>query len=157
MGPGFESPLGHHVVADFISFATTFYLKKSSLIHFVAPPFRIEPACAGLRLGFESKPGSVCLESERTAQVITSVISLATSFLCSASKTHRALILLLLASKSQPLRWASIWFWNRPFREIVLLLHRYTSEQSPLCSGVLLFLHLAVMRHVFPFWSYKNL
>ena len=32
-----------------------------------------------------------------------------------------------------------------------------TSEQSPLCSDVLLFLHLAVMRHVFPFWSYKNL
>ena len=26
------------------------------------------------------------------------------------SKTHRALILLLLASKSNPLRWASIWF-----------------------------------------------
>ena len=54
MGPGFESPLGHHVVADFVSFATTFYSKKSSLIHYVAPPFRIEPAA----LGFDSVFGA---------------------------------------------------------------------------------------------------
>ena len=39
-----------HVVADFVSFATTFYLKKSSRIHSVAPPFQIEPAA----LGFDS-------------------------------------------------------------------------------------------------------
>ncbi|MCF2596211.1 hypothetical protein [Pseudoflavonifractor phocaeensis] len=36
------------VVADFISFATTFYFKKSSLIHSVAPPFPIEPAAQPL-------------------------------------------------------------------------------------------------------------
>ena len=40
-----------HVVADFISFATTFYFKKSSLIHSVAPPFQIEPAALGFDLG----------------------------------------------------------------------------------------------------------
>ena len=88
-----------HVVADFVSFATTFYFKKSSLIHSVAPPFQIEPAALGfdLVLGADLKAG---------------------------------------ASK---------------------LFALSTSEQSPLCSDVLLFLHLAVMRHVFPFWSYKNL
>ena len=96
---GFESLQAHHVVADFISFATTFYFKKSSLIHSVAPPFQIEPASLGfdLVLGADLKAG---------------------------------------ASK---------------------LFALSTSEQSPLCSDVLLFLHLAVMRHVFPFWSYKNL
>ena len=47
---GFESHLLRHVVADFVSFATTFYSQESSLIHCVAPPFRIEPAS----LGFDS-------------------------------------------------------------------------------------------------------
>ena len=47
---GFESLQAHHVVADFISFATTFYFKKSSLIHSVAPPFQIEPASLGFKL-----------------------------------------------------------------------------------------------------------
>ena len=36
------------VVADFISFATTFsFLKTSSLIHSVAPPLKIRPASLG--------------------------------------------------------------------------------------------------------------
>ena len=30
---------------------------------------------------------------------------------CCNIPAHRTLILLLLASKSNPLRWASIWFW----------------------------------------------
>ena len=44
---GFESHLLRHVVADFVSFATTISFSKqsSSLIHSVAPPLRIEPAC----------------------------------------------------------------------------------------------------------------
>ncbi|MCI6255130.1 MAG: hypothetical protein MR648_00795, partial [Clostridiales bacterium] len=46
-----------------------------------------------------------------TRQLVASVISLATSFLCFASKTHLALILLLLASEPNPLRWASVRFW----------------------------------------------
>ena len=37
-----------------------------------------------------------------------SLISLATSFLCFASKTHRALILLLLASEPDSLRWIPV-------------------------------------------------
>ena len=51
---GFKSPLSHHVVADFVSFATTFSFtqKTSSLIHSVAPPFQIEPASLGFDLVF---------------------------------------------------------------------------------------------------------
>ena len=53
---GFESLQAHHVVADFISFATTFSFSKqaSSLTHSVAPPFQIEPAA----LGFDSVLGA---------------------------------------------------------------------------------------------------
>ncbi len=46
-GLGFESRHSDHVVADCISFATTFF--KSSLTHYVAPPFRSETRFAGLR------------------------------------------------------------------------------------------------------------
>ena len=48
---GFESLQAHHVVADFVSFATTFYFKKSSLIHSVAPPFQPRFASLDSRLG----------------------------------------------------------------------------------------------------------
>ena len=41
-------------------------------------------------------------------QLVASVISLATSFFISC-KAHRALILLLLASNRDPLRWARGW------------------------------------------------
>ena len=34
----FKSPLSHHVVADYVSFATTFSLKSHRLAHAVAPP-----------------------------------------------------------------------------------------------------------------------
>ena len=45
-----------HVVADYVSFATTFsFLKQaSSLIHFVAPPFKNETATLGFV--FECRP-----------------------------------------------------------------------------------------------------
>lgn len=46
---GFESHYPHHVVADCISFATTF-LQKSSLTHSVAPPLQTEPAALGFGL-----------------------------------------------------------------------------------------------------------
>ena len=39
-----------HVVADFVSFATTFFCKMSSLIHSVAPPFQTETAALGFGL-----------------------------------------------------------------------------------------------------------
>ncbi len=50
-----ESLRLHHVVASFISLATTFlcFASKSSRAHSAAPPFRIEPAAAGLRFGGE--------------------------------------------------------------------------------------------------------
>ena len=44
-------------------------------------------------------------ESSRAYHVAASAISLAATFLC-----HRALVLLRLLSKSQPLRWVVIWF-----------------------------------------------
>ncbi len=47
---------GHqlHVVASFISLATTFYAshQKSSRAHFAAPPLQTEPAPLGFGLGF---------------------------------------------------------------------------------------------------------
>ena len=41
-------------------------------------------------------------------QLVASVISLATRFLCSASKSHPALILLLLAPEPDSLRWIPV-------------------------------------------------
>ena len=60
---GFESLQAHHVVADFISFATTFYFKKSSLIHSVAPLSQITTAALGfdLVLGADLKPATSIL------------------------------------------------------------------------------------------------
>ena len=49
-----ESLRLHHVVASFVSLATTFYalLQKSSRVHAAAPPFQIEPASLGSDLVF---------------------------------------------------------------------------------------------------------
>ena len=49
---GFESLQAHHVVADCISFATTFSFSKqtSSLTHSVAPPLQIATAALGCNL-----------------------------------------------------------------------------------------------------------
>ena len=52
-------------------------------------------------------------ESLQPYQLVASVISLATSFLCSASKTHLALILLLLASEPDSLRWIPVRVGNK--------------------------------------------
>lgn len=46
---GIYSVAMFHVVADCISFATTF-LQKSSLTHSVAPPLQTEPAALGFGL-----------------------------------------------------------------------------------------------------------
>ena len=53
VGRGFESLLPYHVVADFVSFATTFSFSKqtSSLIYSVAPPFQTATAMLGCGLG----------------------------------------------------------------------------------------------------------
>ena len=66
--------------------------------------------CAGLRFGIGCKPGSVAsivLQCSSSSQA-TYRLRRAFSF---HGKAHRALILLLLASKSQPLRWVVIWYW----------------------------------------------
>ena len=63
--------------------------------------------CAGLRFGFGSGTESLHLESVHAFHVGASCISLAPTFF----KSQSALIPLLLLSKSNPLRWASIWFW----------------------------------------------
>ena len=51
-------------------------------------------------------------------------------FLCFTSKTRPALILLLLLSKPNPLRWASVWLWKRPFHEIEYLSNCCVSSQA---------------------------
>ncbi len=54
--------MDHHVVADCMSFATTF-LQKSSLGHFVASSFQIGPVVLGigLVLAVKRKQGHLCI------------------------------------------------------------------------------------------------
>ena len=61
-------------------------------------------------------PIHVGFESHHRHQLVASVISLATSFLCSASKTYLALILLLLASEPDSLRWIPVRIGTRNIR-----------------------------------------
>ena len=51
-GRGIYSVAMFHVVADCVSFATTFSFSKqtSSLIHSVAPPFQLRPTSLGSQL-----------------------------------------------------------------------------------------------------------
>ena len=53
-GRRFESCRAYHVVASFVSLATTFYAlrQKSSRAHSAAPPFQIEPTSLGFDLVF---------------------------------------------------------------------------------------------------------
>ena len=101
------------LVASVISLATSFYASHQKLVSrsFCCSSLPNRTRYAGLRFGFGYRPESLCLKSVRSFQLIASVISLATSFLCFALKTHLALILLLLASEPNPLRWASVRFW----------------------------------------------
>ena|GEM_PF-5207321 len=61
-GRRFKSCQPDHVVADYVSFATTFLLSKSSLTHVVAPPFRKKSRsvrlldCKRARDGLMSRP-----------------------------------------------------------------------------------------------------
>ena len=71
---------------------------KSPCTHSAAAPFQTGPASLGS--GLARRPCG------RQYGGFASVISLAMSFFI---KTHRALILMLLASKSQPLCWVVIW------------------------------------------------
>ena len=155
---GFESPHRHHVGADCISFAPTFFksqssfipsrllfsrdplalgsrlivraarsawpkqtalrwsglhivrsdfFQKSELIHFVAPPFQPRPAFAGL--ASDSKRGSERMVQAKRHCAGADCISFAPIFF----KSQSSFIPSLLLSKSNPLRWVSIWFLVR--------------------------------------------
>ena len=57
----FESCHSDHVVADYVSFATTFFMKSHRLTHAVAPPFRKKSRSAHL-LGYKRpRDGSLSL------------------------------------------------------------------------------------------------
>ena len=61
--------------------------------------------------------GSFQTRSTRLRVCFFSVIFACSDFLCLRQKSRSALIPLLLLSKSNPLCWASIWFWGpRPWR-----------------------------------------
>ena len=49
---------------------------------------------------------------------------------CGTKECHSPAPLLLL-SKPNPLRWASVWFWKRPFHEIAYLSNCCVSSQAP--------------------------
>ena len=51
----------HHVVADYVSFATTFLLKSHRLTHAVAPPFRKKSRSAHLLGCKRPRDGSLSL------------------------------------------------------------------------------------------------
>ena len=58
---GFESLQAHHVVADYVSFATTFLLKSHRLTHAVTPPFRKKLRSAHLLSCKRPRDGSLSL------------------------------------------------------------------------------------------------
>ena len=63
----FDPCYPHHVVASFVSLATTFYSlhQKPSRAHSAAPPFQIEPTSLGFDLVFTIGAISVCLFAMR--------------------------------------------------------------------------------------------
>ena len=85
--------------------------KRCAIIHDCrrskAPRIKRGVAQFGRALG--SGPRGRRFKSSHSDHVVASFVSLATTFLCVASKSHLSLTPLLLLSKSNPLRWASIW------------------------------------------------
>ena len=97
MGPGFESPPGHHVGASCISLAPTF-LQKSKRTHSAVPPFQPRTAALGSRLVLDAdlKTGAskvfALSNSSQASYRLRRVFML-------RIKTHSALILPLLTSE----------------------------------------------------------
>ena len=60
-GCGFDPRHRHHVVADYVSFATTFLLKSHRLTHAVTPPFRKKSRSAHLLSCKRPRDGSLSL------------------------------------------------------------------------------------------------
>ena len=112
LGPGdraFESRHSDHVGASSISLAPTFFQKvRARSFRCSSSPNRTR--CAGLRFGFLNPetmdPIITLLPRRRKLHIACG------DFLCLRQKSHLALISLRLLSKSNPLRWASIWFFE---------------------------------------------
>ena len=124
------------VVASFVSLATAFFRSEQtpSRTHSAAPPFQIEPAALGFNLGFyfwgkvrsASFPATAYGYCRKLRSLPCPSFQIRSTwlricfFLSRATyrsrrrfffqnKRHRALTPLLLLSKLNPLRWASIW------------------------------------------------
>ena len=114
---GFESHHRHHVGAKSALLRRLFMpmAKKTSSARSLAPPFQIEPAALGFDLVLGRNPGALasivlgCSTSEQSP--LCSDV-----FLCLWQKRRHPPAPLLLLSKSNPLRWASIWFWAETWR-----------------------------------------
>ena len=79
--------------------------KKSERAHYAAPPFQTEAASLGFDLGFFNEIYKFCIATGTTSPRTT---YRSRRLFC---KSHFSLILSRLLSKSNPLRWASIWYW----------------------------------------------
>lgn len=103
-----------HVVADCISFATTF-LQKSSLTHSVAPPLQTEPAALGFGLVLAANLKAAasivlrCYTSEQSPLC-------SGAFLCSRTKKRHPPAPLLLLSRPQPLTLGRDLGWGADLR-----------------------------------------
>ena len=83
-----------------------------------------------------------CIFFGNKRQVGASFVSLAPIFFC---KSQSTLTPLLLLSKSNPLRWASIWFWVQAWKLLASILLRYSkNRQAPLAACRFWFIHASV-------------
>ena len=88
MGPGFESPPGHHVGASCISLAPTFF-QKVRAHSFRCSSFPTAIRFAGFAVGLGCRSESLYLESVHAFHVGASCISLAPTFFKSRSALFR--------------------------------------------------------------------
>ncbi len=103
-GRGFESLLARHVVADYVSFATTFLLKSHRLTHAVSPPFRKKSrllrlfACKRAHNASAALPTFCGFESSTLAAKMPKI-----SFLCGLNISERVtLVPIFCVIKNQP-------------------------------------------------------
>ena len=117
MGPGFESPPGHHVGAKSALLRRFFMLthKKASSARSLAPPFQIATAYAGLRFGFGCRPGGMSSKlfarstSEQASyRLLRLFIKVRARSFCCPSFPNR-----------NRLRWVAIWFLVQTWRHVL--------------------------------------
>ena len=85
---------------------------KSERAHCAASPFQIEPASLGFDLVLDA------ISKENRFYPLTPRRSKLHIACSDFFQSQSALIALLLLSKSNPLRWASIWFWTQSRKKI---------------------------------------